>query len=94
MSQTQDIGIPISIFYSYSHRDKAYRDKLKTHLSVMRRQGLISEWHDQDIIPGQEWTDEINKHLKTADVILLLVSPDFMDSEELLTVYVKAKAGT
>ncbi len=63
MSQTQDIGIPISIFYSYSHRDKAYRDKLKTHLSVMRRQGLISEWHDQDIIPGQEWTDEINKHL-------------------------------
>ncbi len=81
MSQTQDIGIPISIFYSYSHRDKAYRDKLKTHLSVMRRQGLISEWHDQDIIPGQEWTDEINKHLKTADVILLLVSPDFMDSD-------------
>lgn len=81
MQQTQDSNVPISIFYSYSHKDKAYRDKLKTHLSVMRRQGLISEWHDQDILPGQVWTDEINKHLKTADIILLLVSPDFMDSD-------------
>jgi hypothetical protein len=81
MSQIHDSNIPISIFYSYSHRDKAYRDKLKTHLSVMKRQGLISMWHDEDIMPGQEWTDEINKHLKIADVILLLVSPDFMDSD-------------
>ena len=81
MQQTQNTNVPISVFYSYSHKDKAYRDKLKTHLSLMRRQGLISEWHDQDIIPGQEWDDEINKHLKTADVILLLVSSDFLDSE-------------
>ena len=81
MKQIQDSNIPISIFYSYSHKDKGYRDKLKTHLSVMRRQGLISEWHDQDILPGKEWTNEVNKHLKTADVILLLVSPDFMDSD-------------
>ena len=44
MKQIQDSNIPISIFYSYSHKDKGYRDKLKTHLSVMRRQGLISEW--------------------------------------------------
>ena len=81
MEQTQELNVPISIFYSYSHKDKVYRDKLKTALSLMKRQGLISEWHDQDIIPGQEWTNEINKHLKTADVILLLVSSDFLDSE-------------
>jgi len=81
MEQTQDSKVPISVFYSYSHKDKAYRDKLKTHLSVMRRQGLISEWYDQDIMPGQEWNNEINKHLRTADIILLLVSPDFLDSD-------------
>ena len=50
MTQTQGFDVPISIFYSYSHRDKANRDKLKTHLSVMRRQGLISESHYQDIL--------------------------------------------
>lgn len=81
MQQTPESNVPISIFYSYSHRDKAYQSKLKTHLSLMRRQGLISEFSDQDIMPGQVWTDEINKHLRTADVILLLVSSDFLDSE-------------
>ena len=81
MPQSLDTVVSISLFYSYSHKDKAYRDKLKTHLSLMRRERLISEWYDQDILPGQEWSDEINKHLKTADIILLLVSPDFIDSD-------------
>lgn len=81
MQHPQDTNVPISVFYSYSHKDKSYQGKLKTHLSVMRRQGFISEFSDQDIMPGQVWTDEINKHLKTADVILLLVSPDFMESD-------------
>ncbi len=86
MQQTQDTNVPISVFYSYSHKDKAYQGKLKTHLSVMRRQGFISEFSDQDILPGQVWSDEINKNLKTADVILLLVSPDFMESDYCYTV--------
>ncbi|MGZ6280137.1 MAG: toll/interleukin-1 receptor domain-containing protein [Ktedonobacteraceae bacterium] len=81
MQQTQDTIVPISVFYSYSHKDKIYQGKLKTHLSVMRRQGFISDVSDQDILPGQVWSDEINKHLKTADVILLLVSPDFIESD-------------
>jgi hypothetical protein len=81
LQQTQDTNVPISVFYSYSHKDKAYQGKLKTHLSVMRRQGFISEFSDQDILPGQVWSDEINKNLKTADVILLLISPDFMESD-------------
>lgn len=75
MQQTQYTNVPISVFYSYSHKDKAYQSKLNTHLSVMRRQGFISEFSDQDILPGQVWSDEINKNLKTADVILLSGKP-------------------
>src|SRR5205823_1825905 len=47
----------------------------------LRRQGLISVWHDRNISAGTEWEREINAHLNTAQVILLLVSPDFMDSD-------------
>lgn len=86
MQPTHDSSIPVSIFYSYSHKDKSHRDRLKTHLSVMKRQGLISEWHDQDIMPGQEWHGEINKYLKNADIILFLVSSDFLDSDYCSTV--------
>jgi TIR domain len=86
LQQTQETNVPISVFYSYSHKDKAYQGKLKTHLSVMRRQGFISEFSDQDILPGQVWSDEINKNLKTAGVILLLISPDFMESDYCYTV--------
>ena len=44
-------------------------------------QGLITIWSDTNINAGTEWEEEINKHLNTADVILLLVSSDFMASE-------------
>lgn len=86
MQQTQNTNVPVSVFYSYSHKDISYQRKLKTHLSLMRRQGFISDVSDQDILPGQVWSDEINKHMKTADVILLLVSPDFIESDYCYTV--------
>src|SRR5947209_3245615 len=69
---------PVSVFYSYAHADEALRQQLETHLSLLRRQGLISEWHDREILPGAQWAEEIDKHLQTASIILLLVSPDFL----------------
>ena len=71
----------ISLFYSYSHQDEAYRNKLETYLSTLRREQVIAEWHDRKIIPGQQWADQIDQHLETADIILLLISPDFIASD-------------
>ncbi len=70
-----------SVFYSYAHRDKALRDRLDKHLVNLRRQGHITSWHDCDINAGQDWMSEINEHLRRANIILLLISPDFMNSE-------------
>lgn len=70
----------IEIFFSYSHKDEALREQLEKQLSILKWQGVISGWHDRKIIAGQEWADEIDKHLNTAQLILLLVSPDFMAS--------------
>jgi formylglycine-generating enzyme required for sulfatase activity len=72
---------PISLFYSYSHRDEDLRLTLQRHLSALRRAGLIAEWHDRNIEAGDEWAREIDRNLATADIILLLISADFIDSD-------------
>ncbi len=72
---------PIEIFYSYAHADERLRDLLEQHLSSLRREGLIINWHDRQIVAGMDWEDTIDVHLNSASVILLLVSPDFMSSD-------------
>ena len=72
---------PKSLFYSYSHRDEDLRSKLETHLAVLRRGGLIAEWHDRKIEAGDEWRKAIDGHLMSADIVLLLVSADFIASD-------------
>jgi TIR domain-containing protein len=72
---------PIEVFYSYSHRDEEYRKKLGDHLSVLRRDGSITDWHDRDIDAGTAWQEEIDRHLLSADIVLLLVSASFIASD-------------
>jgi len=72
---------PIEIFYSYAHEDEALRDKLNTHLKILERQGIIRSWHDRDISAGSEWAGQIDEHLESADIVLLLVSADFIASD-------------
>jgi hypothetical protein len=70
-----------TLFFSYSHVDENLRDQLEIHLSSLRRQGLIESWHDRRIGAGEEFGAAIDGHIDTADVILLLISPDFIASD-------------
>jgi formylglycine-generating enzyme required for sulfatase activity len=72
---------PLSLFYSYSHRDEAFRQDLEKHLAFLRRSEWIAEWHDRMIEAGEEWKAEIDHYLATADIVLLLVSADFIASD-------------
>ena len=81
MSSTPEALPTIEVFYSYSHKDEDLREQLEAHLSTVRRLGLIKSWHDRKIPPGQEWASEIDTHLKTAHLILLLISADFLASD-------------
>ena len=76
-----DHSVGRSAFVSYSHNDERYRHRLDISLVQLRRNNLISIWHDKKILPGQEWGQEIDTNLESADIILLLVSPDFLASE-------------
>jgi TIR domain len=70
-----------SVFVSYAHKDERYRQRLEISLIQLQRDGLITVWHDRKILPGQEWDQEIDRNLESAEIILLLVSPDFLGSK-------------
>jgi hypothetical protein len=71
---------PIKVFLSYSHKDEELRQELISHLSGLQHQGLIEPWHDRNISAGSEWADQIDQNLEQADIILFLVSADFINS--------------
>jgi hypothetical protein len=70
-----------SVFFSYSHADEALRDQLEKQLAMLKRQGVIETWHDRRIGAGQEIHSRIDEHINTDDIILLLVSSDFLASD-------------
>jgi hypothetical protein len=72
---------PIEVFFSYSHRDEALRNELADHLRLLERQGIITGWHDRRITGGTEWASTIDDHLRTASIILLLISSAFLASD-------------
>lgn len=70
-----------TVFFSYCHADEALRDQLERQLRILQRQGLIETWHDRRIGAGQDFAGEIDAHLEAAEIVLLLVSPDFLNSD-------------
>jgi hypothetical protein len=70
----------VRVFLSYSHADEALRDKFETHLAMLKREGQIDVWHDRELVVGDHLNDEISEYLETADLIVLLVSADFLAS--------------
>src|SRR4051794_8616617 len=71
---------PIEVFFSYAHEDEPLLGELLKHLGILKRLGVIRDWHDRRITAGSEWKGQIDCHLDAAGVILLLVSADFVDS--------------
>ncbi|HEY5006204.1 MAG TPA: toll/interleukin-1 receptor domain-containing protein [Ktedonobacteraceae bacterium] len=73
--------MPYEVFISYAHEDRPYLNELTAHLSLLQKQNLISTWQDTDISPGTEWQQQIMDRLDRAQIILLLISADFMHSD-------------
>jgi TIR domain len=81
-SQTKvDNSARVKVFLSYAHGDEKLRNALDKHLSALKRSSIIEIWHDRRLSPGTEFEGEIDQHLRSADLVLLLVSPDFMMSD-------------
>lgn len=81
LEEASIIPAQIEIFFSYSHKDAMLRDNLAKQLAHLKQQGLTVEWHDREIEAGRDWAHEVDTHLRTAHIILLLMSPDFLASD-------------
>lgn len=79
----------IKVFLSYAHEDEVLLKTLETPLSLLKRQGIISTWKDRDITAGSEWNRPIDAQLDMVQIILLLVSPDFIASDYCYSVEMK-----
>jgi hypothetical protein len=79
-----DIMTKPTVFISYSHKDEKWKDRLVTHLEVLKKEGLLDEWNDRRIGAGEDWHQEIKKAMASARVAVLLVSADFLSSNFIL----------
>ena len=57
----RQIAASFIVFCSYAHEDELFREQLEAHLSLLGRQGIIAEWHDREIMPGSDWSQEIDQ---------------------------------
>jgi adenylate kinase family enzyme len=72
---------PLEVFCCYAREDQEMLERLKKHLAPMQRSGQITIWSDFNLNAGVEWEKEQHQHLESADIVLLLISPDFMNSD-------------
>lgn len=73
--------VHINIFFAYSREDSTLRDRLDKHLSGLKRKNYVNTWYDGKIDAGKEWEKEIDSNLSKADIVLLLISADFIASD-------------
>lgn len=77
---------PVRIFVSYAAEDDTHRSALERHLRLLEREGFVETWTDRKILPGDQWGKAIDERLESADLVLLLVSEHFINSDYCYTV--------
>ena len=87
-----------SLFISYAHADMLYKDQLVRHFAALKNSGVIREWNDRYIQPGEKWDHSISEAMQKSDVIVFLVSSDFLASDyinryEITTAMEREKSG-
>ncbi|MEZ4883199.1 MAG: COR domain-containing protein [Chitinophagales bacterium] len=71
----------VELFVSYSIEDISFKEKFSTHLTTLKKRGFIRSWDEGDILAGQNRTDKSQAALQKADMIVLLVSSDYLESK-------------
>ncbi|MGZ8226743.1 MAG: TIR domain-containing protein [Methylococcaceae bacterium] len=74
-------GYSVKLFYSYCHADESHRQDMEKYLTLLKKDGILKEWCDRKLLAGQKFTEVIKKELNDADIIVFLVSIDFLNSD-------------
>ena len=81
----------VNLFYSYCHKDEKYRESMETSLALLKREGLLDDWSDQKILPGQSISQKIEEKINEADIIVFLVSQHFIASDACMQEWERAQ---
>lgn len=79
----------VKVFISYAHEDEAYKDQLEIRLKPFQYNGIIDSWTDREILPGDIWDDEIKRKIEESEILLFLISPDFIASDYINKIEIK-----
>ena len=88
---TQQSSYVVNLVYSYSHRDSQHRASMERSLALLKTDGLLVDWSDQSILPGSSISAAIRRNMDNADIIVFLLSPDFIASEECMKEWRRAE---
>lgn len=80
VSVTSSLGKCCRVFVSYARVDEPHQMRLAVHLAPLVREGLIGLWCDRAVTAGSDWERDIQHELAAADIVILLVTPDFVAS--------------
>lgn len=70
-----------SVFISYSHKDKKWKEHLLKHLKVLEKQFSFEIWDDSKIKASDEWFEKIKKSIESSSAAVLLITADFLKSD-------------
>ncbi|WP_287604454.1 leucine-rich repeat domain-containing protein [Thiothrix sp.] len=85
LDASKPVDKTIKLFISYSHADEAHKERLEKHLKAISRILPLTAWSDRHLFAGEAVDEQIFQQLNTADIVLLLVSPDFINSDYCFT---------
>ena len=88
---TQKSRFVVNLFYSYSHRDSQHRASMEDSLALLKGDGLLVDWSDQAILPGKSISTEVRDKIDNADIIVFLLSPNFIASSECMKEWRRAE---
>lgn len=72
---------PLSLFICYAHANERTVKQLIPSLKVLAQRGYIAHWRDTDLVAGEDWDETIKERLSNAQIILFMVSRDFLASD-------------
>ena len=84
----------VRLFYSYSHKDSHFRDSMEDSLSLLKQRGLLDDWSDVKILPGGKISKTNRKKMDNADIMVFLLSRNFIASTECMKEWEYAKRRT
>ena len=77
---------PVKLFFCYAPEDEPLRKELERHLTLLERQRYITSWSSRLVGAGADHRAAVRQEMAEASIILLLVSADFLASDDVYDV--------